>query len=101
MRELCKRPRSARELAKLTGLRIMTVYDYLKQLHKSPYNLVHIVDYRKGKKGGPTALWMFGYCQTDAIRPPKQSKEEKNRKLRIKYQTQRDSQKGITQHVSN
>ena len=96
-----KRSHTARELADITGLRRLTIYQYLKVFNKGPLNIVFIEGYRKlpGKKGKPEALWRYGFCRENALMPPKQSQKIKNEKAKTRYRTLK-TKPGILIHSS-
>lgn len=73
---------SSQQLADSTGLRRLTVDEYLRELHKYPNLVYKAVQKKNGPRGHVTAYWSWGYCMEDAPRPPKQSRSEKNKRLR-------------------
>jgi hypothetical protein len=82
---LCSREYSRAQLAELTGLRYVTICQYLKILHRRPGNLVYISKYTRPMTVGPyTEYYSFGYCVDDIPRPTALTKAVRNRRARDK-----------------
>jgi len=99
LRLLHKRELSKRQLAELTGIQHVTICRWIETLHNGPENLVYISRWARSHTVGPyTAFYSYGYCMEDVPKPSPITKEEKNRRLRMKTLTQL-TDKGLI-HVS-
>lgn len=92
--ELNKGAYSSQQLADKTGLRRLTVDEYLRGLHKYPNLVYKAVQKKNGSRGHITAYWSYGYLKEDAPRPPPQSRSEKNKRLRERNALTRSLNKG-------
>lgn len=97
---LHKRAYSKEALAELTGFQYTTICRWLATLHCGPDNLVYIERWERSATVGPfTAYWKWGHRMPDAIKPAKISREEKNRRLRVKNAITKTTT-GIIYHVN-
>lgn len=90
------RPLSQYEIIEKTGLCNSTVSRWLRFLNassKDTKNLVYIAEWKKGKAGNPTALWMMGFDMPNAPRPKPLTAAQYCKNWRIKKETQAEIQR--------
>lgn len=70
-----QKPKSKREIAAATGRNFETVTRLFERIRSD----VHVADWRRGRTGAPTALWLLGPGDDVPIPPPMTSAEKSRR----------------------